>query len=218
MPGIKPKEKISRVWSPELAYAIGLLTTDGNLSKDSRHIDFTSKDFELVEHLRRCLQLKNKISKKTRGGEKIKKYYRVQFGDVLFYKFLIGIGLSPAKSKILNSLDIPEKYFFDFLRGHFDGDGTFYSYYDPRWKSSFMFYTVFTSASFNHLNWIRGELGHFLGIKGHVTHAKEKSTYQLKYAKSESMKLLKKLYYLNAICLERKKLKINKALNIINQC
>ena len=37
-------------WTSELAYAVGLLTTDGSLSKDGRHIDLTSKDVEqLIE-------------------------------------------------------------------------------------------------------------------------------------------------------------------------
>src|SRR3989344_2907774 len=34
--------------------------------------------------------------------------------DVLFYQFLMGIGLSPSKSKTLSSLNIPKKYFADF--------------------------------------------------------------------------------------------------------
>ncbi len=46
---MRPLEKINIQWSPELAYAIGLLVADGCLSKDGRHIDFTSKDLELVE-------------------------------------------------------------------------------------------------------------------------------------------------------------------------
>ena len=47
--GPKPKKKISTNWSAELAYAVGLIATDGCLSKDKRHIDFTSKDKELIK-------------------------------------------------------------------------------------------------------------------------------------------------------------------------
>gem|GEM_PF-6676481 len=45
---MKPLGKVKIQWSPEFAYVIGLLTTDGNLSPDGRHINFTSKDRELV--------------------------------------------------------------------------------------------------------------------------------------------------------------------------
>ena len=213
----KPKGKVKIKWSPEFAYAIGLITTDGNLSSDRRHINFTSKDKDLVETFIKCLKLENKIGRKARGGEKEKKYFVVQFGDVLFYNFLLSIGLLSKKSKILNKIEIPKEHFFDFLRGHFDGDGTFYSYWDKRWKSSFMFYTVFISASKNHIDWLRKSLYKFLQIKGHVTKARASSVYNLKYAKSESLKLLINLYQKNCICLSRKYLKINKALAIIGK-
>jgi len=31
-------------WTPELAYIVGLITTDGCLSSDGRHLTFTSCD------------------------------------------------------------------------------------------------------------------------------------------------------------------------------
>lgn len=214
MVGIKPKEKVNRKWSSELAYALGLLASDGCLSKDGRHIDFTSNDIEQIHNFMKCLGLKNKIGEKNSGsdGERGK---RVQFGDIIFYNFLVGIGFTPAKSKTIGEIYIPKKYFFDFLRGSFDGDGSFYSYYDPRWKSSFMFYTIFISASNKHIDWIREELFERLGVKGHITADLEKSTLRLNYAKVESWKILKNMYYSkHAVCLSRKRLKVEKALLI----
>lgn len=209
----KAQNKVKIKWSPEFAYAIGLLTTDGNLSSDGRHLSFSSKDKELIDHFKKCLKLSNKIGRKARGGGKEKKYHVLQFGDVNFYKFLSGIGLTANKSKVLGSLEIPGGYFFDFLRGHFDGDGTFYSYWDPRWKSSFMFYTVFISVSKRHIDWLREKLFLKLKIKGHISKAIRNSAYQLKYAKAESLKLLPKLYYhKDVLCLARKRIKIERAL------
>lgn len=215
--GARPKNKVKIKWSPKFAYAIGLLTTDGNLSSDGRHFDFTSKDREQLLNFMRCLGIKNKIGYKFSGFTK-KKSTHIQFGDVNFYKFLLSIGLTPKKSKTLGSIDIPDKYFFDFLRGHHDGDGYFYSYWDLRWKSSFMFYTVFISASRKHILWLRDRIFKFLKIRGHITKSRFNSCYNLKYAKSESLKLLPKLYYNKyAICLSRKRIKIEKALAVINQ-
>jgi len=216
MPGIKPREKVNRQWSPKLAYAVGLLATDGNLSPDGRHLNFTSKDFELIESFKHCLGIENKIGKKAREASKAKRYFYVQFGDVVFYRFLLTLGLTPAKSKTIGKLDIPAEYFFDFLRGSFDGDGTFFSYWDPRWRSSFMFYTVFISASINHLNWIREEIHKRLDVLGHITHDGRRITYHLKYAKKDSLKILKRMYYNpDIIYLKRKYLKIEKALSTI---
>lgn len=216
-PGQKPQHKVKIKWSPEFAYAIGLITTDGNLSKDGRHFDFTSKDLEQLNNFMRCLGIKVKIGKKYSGYSK--KYYpRIQFGDVVFYKFLLSLGFMPNKSKLLRELQIPNRYFFDFLRGHFDGDGTFYSYWDPRWKSSFMFYTVFISASKKHIEWLQNRIHDFLHISGHITKSVNDSVYQLKYAKADSIKLLPEIYYQkDLIYLSRKYLKIKKCLGSIGK-
>jgi len=206
--------KVKIAWSPKFAYAIGLLATDGCLSKDGYHFDITSKDKKQLENVLKCLGIHNKIGKKTSGSNR-KKYYRIQFGDVVFYRFLLGIGLTPAKSKTIHEIDIPNKYFFDFLRGSFDGDGCFYSYYDPRWKSSFMFYTVFVSQSRKHIEWVRVCLKKFLNIKGHINYG-GRGTPQLKYAKKESLSILRKMYYSpDVVCLKRKRLKVKRALAII---
>src|SRR5262245_26965983 len=126
-------------WSEALAYAIGLMVTDGNLSSDGRHLELTSKDEDQLIAFMKCLDISVKIGYKT-SGYTGKKTAHIQFGDVNFYKFLLSIGLMPNKTKVLGSIKVPDEYFFDFLRGHFDGDGCSYSYWDPRWHSSFMLY------------------------------------------------------------------------------
>lgn len=57
-------------WSADLAYAVGLISTDGNLSKDGRHFDFTSKDLDQIKNFKKILKLKNKIGKKYSGQYK----------------------------------------------------------------------------------------------------------------------------------------------------
>jgi hypothetical protein len=134
---------------------------------------------------------------------------------VLFYKFLLSIGFTPNKSKTIGELLIPDEYFFDFLRGSFDGDGTFYSYWDKRWRSSHMFYLEFISSSHSHLDWIRKKLNAHLIISGHVSNDVKKSTIQLKYAKKEALEVIGKMYYnRRVVCLSRKRLKIEKALKV----
>lgn len=203
--------KVKIEWSSDLAYAIGLLVTDGSLSSDGRHIDFTSKDRQQIVNFRRCLGINNKVGFKSPSRD----CFRVEFGDVLFYKFLLEIGLMPRKTMIITDVKIPDEYFFDFLRGHHDGDGTFYSYWDPRWKSSFVFYMVFISASERHIDWLQKKIYEFLKIKGHITKGINSSVYQLKYAKKDSLKLFPKLYYSkDVVCLQRKRRKIEKAFKV----
>lgn len=176
-------------------------------------MSLTTKDLEQALNFKRCLGLDVKIGLKGSGKSTEKKYYHVQFGDTIFYKYLESIGLSPAKSKIIGAIDIPDKYFFDFLRGSFDGDGTFYSYWDPRWRSSHMFYLEFVSASKNHIFWLRKLLNEKTGVIGHINMNGQGSTLQLKYAKKEALEIIKKMYYNpKVVCLTRKRSKVKKAL------
>lgn len=211
---ITQTKKITINWSSNLAYAIGLITTDGCLSKDRRHIIFVSKDLQLIKTFQKCLKIRKKIGIKASGFNPSKKYFFVQFSNVCFYNFLISIGLTPAKSKKLGSLKIPNRYFFDFLRGHFDGDGTFYGYWDKRWKNSFMFYTRFVSASEEHILWINNKLIKLLDIKGSFNKDKISKMCQLKYAKKDSMAIVSKMYYRKGLpCLKRK---YNKIINVLS--
>lgn len=205
-------------WSPNFAYAIGLIASDGNLSPDGRHVVFTSKDHEMVLNFQKCLKTNYNIGRKSSGINQEKKYYVVQIGDTNFYNFLTKIKIMPNKSKTLGEIKIPTHLFFDFLRGLFDGDGSFYSYWDPRWKSSFMFYLTFTSASPDHINWLKQQLSTRLKIKGHVSSAEKRSAQSLRYAKKESLIIIRKIYYSkNVVCLKRKRLKIEKTLAIIGE-
>lgn len=205
-------------WTPELAYAIGLLTTDGSLSKDGRHIDFTSKDKGLVELFKKCLCLNNKIGIKNNGNCSKKKYYRIQFGDVVFYRWLQKIGLTPCKTGSLGELEIPDKYFRDFLRGHLDGDGSVYTYkdyYNTFKNPSYTYqrlWTTFLSASEKHISWLRKNIDKFISIKGHFNHQRiprlnqTTNIWKLKFGKNDSIKLLSWLYYSpNIPCLIRKR-------------
>ena len=115
--GPKPKGKVKIKWSPKFAYAIGLLVSDGNLSPDGRHIVFVSKDYEMIELFQESLGIDIHIGKKANGTLPGKPYFVAQFSDVLFYKFLMDIGLMPNKSKVIGDVKIPDSYFFDFLRG-----------------------------------------------------------------------------------------------------
>jgi len=199
---MKPRGKPVK-WSPEIAYAVGLITTDGCLSNDGRHIIMTSSDIPQLKTFKKCLNLSNKISETKNYGWAKKPAYRVQFGNIILYKWLLNIGLMPNKTKRVGILKIPDKYFFDFLRGHIDGDGYIKKYQDPVYPNSQRLYTHFFSARLGHLKWVQNKLKHLLDIGGYIQ--KFKGEFGLTFAKKESLKLLSKLYFNpNAPCLKRK--------------
>lgn len=204
---MKPLCKISTQWSSNLAYITGLITSDGNLSSNGRGMTFVSKDVQLIKTFTECLGISPKVSLKKSGFNPNKKYYFVQFTDINFYNFLLSIGLTPRKSLTLGPLKIPQKYFVDFARGCFDGDGSIYSYMDPRWANSHMFYISYASASKLFIHWFRDQFSNLVGIHGHISMTR--NMLQLRFAKKESLVLIRKMYYNKQIpCLERKREKI----------
>ncbi len=199
---MKPKGRPVR-WNREIAYVVGLITTDGNLSIDGYHLEMTSNDIQLLDTFKRCLGIKNKIAAKFSTYTGKKSCYRVQFGNVILYKWLLNLGLMPNKSKKLGVLKIPDKYFFHFLRGHLDGDGCIRKYQDPIYPNSKRLYIRFFSASPRHIQWIQKKIKLLLGIEGYTRH--EVTGLLLSFAKKDSLKLLPYLYPTkNVPCLKRK--------------
>lgn len=208
---------ITTFWSPNLAYAIGLLTTDGNLSKDGRHITMRSSDRDLLETFRLCLGLQDKIAQSFNNGFAKKPSYRVQFSNVNFYRWLVKIGLFPAKTYTLGKIKIPTKYFRDFLRGHLDGDGSVftyidrYNYYRGRNYTNQRVYVKFISVSPTHINWLYKTITQVSGINGSLhcntnTQKNRIPMWEIKFSKRNSLKLLKWIYYNPDLpCLERKR-------------
>lgn len=193
-------------WTADLAYLTGLIAADGCLVNNGRHLNVTSKDIELINHTQSILNMNVKFSLKQSnyGGEA----YNLQFSNVAFYDFLLGVGLTPAKSKTMGRLEVPDQYFADFLRGYFDGDGSTYGYYDPRWPKSFVYYICFSSGSMDFLDYISANNQRLFNLKG-TSILKGARAFTLRYGKADARKLYQSMYeYHNELHLTRKKLKI----------
>ncbi len=206
-------------WTSNLAYAVGLITSDGCLSPDGRHITLTSVDKQLLNTFKKCLNKNCKISLNPKGGYTNKKMaYRVQFSDVKLYNWLLKIGITPNKSLTIGPLKINLKYFRDFLRGHLDGDGSIIHYKDKyltHIKASYVYdrlFIYFISASSEHLKWLRSQITLTKGLRGSIsktvdlrTNQKGSSMYKLKFSTKEAKQLLNWIYYkLNLPKLKRK--------------
>ncbi len=208
------KHKVKTGWSCNLAYAIGLIASDGSLHSDGRHINFCSKEEEMVNNFKQALSLNNKIGRYARGGETEKKYFRIDFGDKNFYKFLNSLGLTSAKSKTIKQVLVPNEYFADFLRGLFDGNGSFHIFWDKRWPNSFGYKIFFYSASKDFLAWLQKRLTTLYGVKGLLRNHGGAGVYGLQYVKGDSVSLFKAMYYKDEVLyLKRKHDKIKNAID-----
>ncbi len=188
-------------WTPELAYAVGLIATDGCL-QGGRSIAFKSKDRELVELLLQSLRKRNRISPtRTRTGGIA---YVTQIGDVAFYRWLLTIGLTPRKSLTLGAVNVPDDFLLALTRGLLDGDGSIMNKIaradtkrrnDYRWE---YLQTKFVSASRTHIEWLRARLRGAIGRDGYVMTRKPEgrrhACYALRFSKRASVRLLPLLY------------------------
>lgn len=200
-------------WSPETAYAVGLIATDGCLFRDGRRLSVSSKDTELLETLRHCLGLRARATayRNSAGA----RYYHVQWSDRSFYEWLTGIGLTPAKSLTLGPLSVPDACFADFLRGCIDGDGSvvvFTDRYHVRTNDRYVYERLvvsLVSASAPFVEWVRDTILRLRGIRGSLSVRRQQGRapiWCLKYGKRASMGLLAWIYHSPALpCLARKR-------------
>ena len=67
-------------------------------------------DIEQLDNFNKALGIKVKIS--TKQVAIGRSCTHIQFSDALFHEFLISIGVTPAKSKTISMVDVPQNYFF----------------------------------------------------------------------------------------------------------
>lgn len=108
-------EGIVDEWSDALAWIVGIIWSDGNLSGNT--IEVCSKDFQLVDLL---LSLVGGIYRPKNDG----RHVRVYFTSRKVAQFLRDIGLTERKSLTVRWPTMPQEFEGSFMRGLIDGDGS----------------------------------------------------------------------------------------------
>jgi hypothetical protein len=198
------KRKGLKIEGANLWYLVGLITSDGCLCSDGRHIDITSSEKEFLEELRNRLGLVSKVCIKNKRLRN--QAYRLQIANKNFYNFLLSVGLMPNKSLTLKDLAIPDKFFSDFLRGLIDGDGCIRSWIHPTNKREQWSLRIY-SGSIKFLEWLEATIEKILGSRGKLyKHNKQGCCYVLKFGKMAARQIVQQCYYPESFSLERKNL------------
>ena len=133
-------------WSSEMSYVLGYITADGCIvvNKDRKShpltLNITSAEKKHLYRLRKALESKHKISRKSTGKPNVFAY-QLQIRNPIITNDLMKLGIFPRKTSRLNPIKVPGEYFPDFVRGFFDGDGSVYVYEvnkTPQVKASFV--------------------------------------------------------------------------------
>jgi len=98
-------------------YLLGVIMSDGCVSKTSNNIQIKSKDIKWISEIGKAIKNKSNIFLYKNCGVLSFNSYRIK-------EWLMSYGCVPAKSLCLKiNKEIPQKYLPFFLNGIIDGDG-----------------------------------------------------------------------------------------------
>lgn len=202
-----------KVWSRDMAYVLGFLYADGNIIKTKRgthFVAFYSADESLLQLIKATLESEHMLAKRSSVTGEV---FRLQIGSKEWFDDLFALGLTPNKAKRMLLPDVPARYFPDFVRGYFDGDGNVWVglIHKDRPQSSLSIQTTFTSGSFEFLESLRWTL-HQIGLSGGSLFRPKVGNYgRLTFSKQDTFKIYRIMYNApHKLHLERKKVVFDK--------
>lgn len=110
-------------------YIFGLYTADGNLTKNNFCISLSSQDEQILSDIRDAIIPNKKLyitkSCVNKAGIKSVQMTRLCFMSKHIAQKLTSLGFGKNKTYLTKNIKglIPKRYFPDFVRGFFDGDG-----------------------------------------------------------------------------------------------
>lgn len=152
---IKINRDFFKNWSSEMAYVLGFVVADGCIIKRKNRIssyvfNITSKDKSILIKIRKVLGSDHIIGIKYNSFKM--PYNQIQICDREICRDLMSLGICPRKTYNLKPIKVPDKYFSDYARGFFDGDGSVYIQKvngTLQIKSSFVGVSLFFIKDFN---------------------------------------------------------------------
>ena len=212
----KVNKNFFKKWTPEMAYVLGFFAADGYITVNRRGGQFWCiqiTDKELLKSIKKAIEADHKISIRMpkRVGENI--IYRLQIGSIEMCNDLRKLGFSEKKTKSLAIPNIPKKYFSDFVRGYFDGDGNIWQgeIHKGRKTRHKVLKLTFTSCSYEFIKKLHIKFSLFDVKGGCIYIPKNKQFCRLQFSTINALKLYDFMYNrsikdFNGLYLKRKKI------------
>lgn len=199
-------------WSHDMAYILGFIAADGNISHSYLTIGLQKQDEEILEKIKNKLNYSGNIRYSQSTCQK--KHFNtsvLNISSVTLCEDLKKIGIMERKSLLLQDFSfVPEQYEIDFIRGYFDGDGTVGTNYPINSKkvrsNVIQIRTRIVSGSFKLITYIKNTF-----VKYNLTNVKVNkkgsNLYEICYSTKDSIKIFELFYGQNnysPMYLERK--------------
>ena len=138
--------------TPEMAYVLGFIYSDGNLSNQLDFFSISQKEPEILCKIKELMRSEHQIVRKTD-----QEIYVLTIGNKVMINDLLSLGLTPNKSLDVKFPVLRENLYGHFIRGYFDGDGSIFS--DRKhWKLNFV------SGSKNFMTKLEEVIGQYASV------------------------------------------------------
>lgn len=195
-----------------MAYILGFWFADGSVedtpSMRGKYLRVTNTDKDRIALIQKVLHAQHQIIRLPPTSKNGKPRYFLRFGSHVMFKSLLRYGMVPRKSLIMTFPPVPTRFFADFVRGYFDGDGCVYLERSRGSKGQIItrrLTLVFTSGSKQFLEELGRQLVKYAGVQKVPVRTSHRS-FQLRYSTSDSVLLFCLLYkkVLPGLYLQRK--------------
>jgi len=198
-----------------MAYILGFFAADGYITLHKNgglfwSIEITDK--KLIMQIRKSIRSEHKITIRKGRNKNEKSLYRLQIGSKEMCNDLFKLGFHNKKTQTLTTPKVPHRYFPDFVRGYFDGDGNVWigNVHKKRKTQTLVIQTAFTSSSVNFLRQLQLDLFKF-GVERGSLYNSKKGYARLQFSVGDSLKLYKIMYNSNCYLFsDRKKVVFEK--------
>lgn len=191
-----------------MAWILGFLAADGTVSSSDNtiKISLSAKDKEILEKIKVEIEIENKIVERTTkdGFDVVDLHWTCQEHKNDLAKY----GITPKKTfTIKPPINLDKKYYIDFIRGYFDGDGSV-NLLHSNGKISALRWQV-CGATPEILQWIIDVLYEQFNVPKvnvlQTTLNRKHNYYYFQYSTSATKKIREILYTPNSLYLKRKK-------------
>jgi len=186
-----------------MAYVLGYIFADGNVSKNDNRVRISSIDIDILEAINILVCEQNLIRQESNMNGQ---WYTLTIPSQEIQQDLMNLGVTPNKSLTCTYPQVPHQYQHDFVRGYFDGNGCVSA---RRHKDSAIptISTEIATGSECFKDGIIKALEHLTDMAHSfaVNHRKTSRTILIRASSTVSERFYNWIYYNNCICLMRKR-------------